>query len=520
MASLVVAARATSITNCHAHGSDHFCVNTDGVEGQISPAPTGTNAPKSYTSCHAHGAETWCMDGSNEVMFAAEGASSADASSVDAQTTAVTGCHAHGDDLFCLDGAGNEGMITPAPSGSAPESLTDCHAHATETFCVAPDGEEYQFVAEAGGEGEGDADLLDDDDMDCHFHAGVPHCVPKNGGAAHESDSCDRIEFDYDIPLRIGLIFAILAGDFIGVYAPLIVKKWFSDHMDGVIVTLFRQFGTGVILSTALVHLLTHAQLMFENNCITLHYESTATSIAMAGIFIAFIIEFLMSKWLQSRVDKLKTASGLPASSEEEGRSSEDEKARTNSNGESEDGHAHESHANESHHHHHLDATAKQDKVAVALLEAGIIFHSVLIGITLVITPDQDGTFMTLFIVILFHQIFEGVALGSRIAELRMVSIWTKLAMGAGFAVTTPVGMAIGTGVLNQFNGNDPSTIIALGTLDSLSAGVLLWVGLIEMLCHDWLHGNLLNAGWLKVGVGMFGLVAGMVLMSFLGNWA
>ncbi|PVH14734.1 uncharacterized protein CXQ87_002881 [Candidozyma duobushaemuli] len=518
IAALVATAQADSITGCHAHGSDYFCINTDGDEGQVSPAPTGSG-PSSYTSCHAHGADTYCMDGSSEVLFAVEGGSAASsassASSVDAQTTAVTGCHNHGDDLFCIDGAGNEGVITPAPSGSAaPESFTGCHAHATETFCLDSSGNEFQFVAEEASSGDGGED---DEEMDCHYHAGVPHCVPKSGSSSHshEATSCDVPDNEYNIPLRIGLIFAILAGDFIGVYAPLIVKRWFSDHMDGILVTLFRQFGTGVVLSTALVHLLTHAQMLFESDCLHTDYEATATSIAMAGIFIAFCIEFFLGRWLQSRINTLKAASGI-AGSEEEGRSSDDEKDKINGKSSNDD----HDHDHEEHGHHHLDAVAKQDKVAVGLLEAGIVFHSVLIGITLVVNPDDNGSFITLFIVILFHQIFEGVALGTRIAELNTISIWTKLAMGAGFAVTTPVGMAIGIGVLNQFNGNDPDTIVALGTLNSLSAGVLLWVGLIEMLNHDWLSGGLMKARWFKVAVGMFGLVAGMALMSFLGKWA
>lgn len=519
VASVVATALATSITGCHAHGTDYYCINTAGVEGQISPAPTGSSIPSSYTSCHNHGTETWCMNGSDEVLFAAEvasasasitstGSTQASSSSVAAQTTAVTGCHTHGSNLFCIDGSGNEGQITPAPSGTAvPESFTGCHTHSTETFCLDESGSEVQFLVEETTE-TSSAD--GDEEMDCHYHAGVPHCVPKSGGSSREATTCDRNDAEYNIPLRIGLIFAILATDFIGVYGPLLVKRWFSIRMDGVVVTLLKQFGTGVILSTALVHLLTHASLMFDNSCITLKYESTATSIAMAGLFIAFVIEFFMTRLLNSRVAKLKAANGTAGSSEEDGKSIDDEKNRTKE----------EPHDHEGHNHHELDVAAKQDKIAVSLLEAGIVFHSILIGITLVVTPDLDGAFITLFIVIIFHQMFEGIALGTRIAELTAVSIWTKLLMGAIFAITTPVGMAIGTGVLKQFNGNDPSTIIALGTLDALSAGVLLWVGLIEMLSHDWLHGSLTTASWINVAIGFLGLVGGMVLMSFLGKWA
>ena len=180
------------------------------------------------------------------------------------------------------------------------------------------------------------------------------------------------------------------------------------------------------------------------------------------------------------------------------------------------------------------------------------------IGLTLVVAGDSF--FITLFIVILFHQLFEGLALGTRIASLRSapkssdlpitettvhpksdtsgaaadsasegtveegssVSFAKKMLMALAFALITPLGMAIGIGVLKQFNGNDPSTLIALGTLDSLSAGILIWVGLVEMLAHDWLmpHGDLTNAKAGTACIAGVALVAGMALMSLLGKWA
>lgn len=80
--------------------------------------------------------------------------------------------------------------------------------------------------------------------------------------------------------------------------------------------------------------------------------------------------------------------------------------------------------------------------------------------------------------------------------------------------------MAIGIGVLKQFNGNDPSTLIALGTLDAVSAGILTWVGVVEMWAGDWMFGGeLANAGPVVTSLAGFGLIAGMVLMSFLGKW-
>ncbi|KAI1135258.1 hypothetical protein F5Y05DRAFT_395005 [Hypoxylon sp. FL0543] len=49
-----------------------------------------------------------------------------------------------------------------------------------------------------------------------------------------------------------------------------------------------------------------------------------------------------------------------------------------------------------------------------------------------------------------------------------------KLMMATAFAVTTPIGMAIGISTLEQFNSNDPSILIAFGILNSGSAIVLL----------------------------------------------
>ena len=140
-----------------------------------------------------------------------------------------------------------------------------------------------------------------------------------------------------------------------------------------------------------------------------------------------------------------------------------------------------------------------------------------MIGITLVVAGDSG--FITLFIVILFHQVFEGLALGSRIAIIPS-SFLRKVMLGFAFAITTPVGMAIGISVLSSFNGNDPSTIIAIGTLNAFSAGILLWVGVVEMWFVEWSQGPLAHAGVIKSGVGMLSLISGLLVMSVLGKWA
>ena len=92
--------------------------------------------------------------------------------------------------------------------------------------------------------------------------------------------------------------------------------------------------------------------------------------------------------------------------------------------------------------------------------------------------------------------------------------------MAGAFAVVTPIGMAIGIGVLEHFNGNDKSTLVALGTLNALSAGILVWVGVVEMWAKDWMYGPLAHSNVTKTASGLFSLVLGMVVMSLLGKWA
>lgn len=109
-----------------------------------------------------------------------------------------------------------------------------------------------------------------------------------------------------------------------------------------------------------------------------------------------------------------------------------------------------------------------------------------MLGVVLVVA--NDSAFITLFVVIIFPQMFEGVALGTRIAIMPGGFV-RKLILGLAFAITTPIGMAIGVGTLSNFNGNDPSTIIAIGTLNAFSAGILLWISISEMWFKDWFYG-------------------------------
>lgn len=507
----------------------------------------GVTAQTTYTGCHMHGSVSYCFgpDGEESAMttLATPVSTSATPASVpasttsEAQTTAITDCHLHATDVFCMNGRGDEVLVsmTGTPTSPLPAQYTDCHAHSAESYCVDPEGNDVLVLTttEAGhgdAEEEGHTDQASEGELDCHFHAGVEHCV--SAGASESSTevagTCDAPPTrDYNIGLRIGSIFIILVTSSLAVFFPLFLHKLPFGRINGTIFTMIKQFGTGIIISTAFVHLYTHAYLMFTNNCLTgINYEATTSAVVMAGLFVAFLVEYVGYRFVMSKgqkKDHYHHATGANGGSEEGSTMGADTKGTQ--------GNIASGSALQDISHSHTPANFNPNTLlAVGVMEAGVLFHSVLIGITLVVAPDNSentsGYYNTLLAVITFHQFFEGLALGARIALLANSSlhfgIWSKISMAAAFALITPLGMAIGVGVLDQFNGNDQSTILTIGVLDALSAGVLLWVGVVDMWARDWAvaGGEMVQAGVGKVTVGLCSLIVGMVLMSVLGKWA
>lgn len=72
----------------------------------------------------------------------------------------------------------------------------------------------------------------------------------------------------------------------------------------------------------------------------------------------------------------------------------------------------------------------------------------------------------------------------------------------------------------SAYNPNSGAALLAIGILDAISGGVLLYAGIVELLVHDFMLGELAHARAGTVGVALASVVAGMVCMSVLGKWA
>lgn len=85
----------------------------------------------------------------------------------------------------------------------------------------------------------------------------------------------------------------------------------------------------------------------------------------------------------------------------------------------------------------------------------------------------DDGPFSA--VVIVFHQAFEGLGLGSRLAFLKLPAHldWIPFAGALLYSICTPVGIAAGLGARSSISMSSTSANIASGVLDSTSAGIL-----------------------------------------------
>ncbi|KAJ3919210.1 ZIP zinc transporter-domain-containing protein [Lentinula edodes] len=167
----------------------------------------------------------------------------------------------------------------------------------------------------------------------------------------------------------------------------------------------------------------------------------------------------------------------------------------------------------------------KRQVVGILVLQLGIMIHSLVIGLTLSITSGAE--FTTLVTAIIFHQLFEGLSLGIRIAAIppdegdtsprpsRSSSPSASLARKSHhsvlqpvltilFALTTPLGIAMGMLVFSSQRGktSEARMLLTQGLMSAISAGMLIYAATVEMMAGDFVFGNLGGHGTGTAGHG------------------
>ncbi|PFH58631.1 hypothetical protein XA68_13424 [Ophiocordyceps unilateralis] len=344
------------------------------------------------------------------------------------------------------------------------------------------------------------------------------------------------------LPLRIGAIFILLVLAFIAAVAPIMLSRQARMRGTKAVFFIFKFVGTGVILATAWMHLLAPAVEQLGDACVGHDWPVMAGypwafCIGLMTVMVMFLVELVVSTVAASGGDDddddgnrrhLVTSAGSDSDIDPSSRdvltskrSVDDEKnvaqTATHPRPPTSDVQGRQSERKSGAVANNSGGLAGQ-LTATLILEFGVVFHSVFIGLTLGTTADDE--FTILLVVLVFHQIFEGLGLGSRLAVAPWPARkgWVPWVLALGFALSTPIGVAAALGAKPT---NAATQKLVNGIFDAISAGILMYTGLVELLAHEMLFEPAMRRASLRRRLSAYGCVAlGVFVMALLAKWA
>ncbi|XVE53897.1 hypothetical protein DITRI_Ditri03aG0038900 [Diplodiscus trichospermus] len=366
--------------------------------------------------------------------------------------------------------------------------------------------------------------------------------------------------------LKFIAIASILLAGVAGIAIPLIGRHRKFLRTDGSLFVAAKAFAAGVILATGFVHMLSGGTDALTDPCLPKYPWSKfpfSGFFAMIASLITLLVDFVGTQYYerkqglargskeeQGRVVSLEAESetGIvpivegkewngKVFGEEEGGSMHivgmhahvAHHRHSHPNGQDgcdgllrSRGHEHEHGHGHSHVHEHGLEVGDDDNgvrhvVVSQILELGIVSHSVIIGLSLGVS-QSPCTIRPLIAALSFHQFFEGFALGGCISQAQFKALSATI-MSCFFAITTPAGIGIGIVIASFYNPYSPAALVTEGILDSLSAGILVYMSLVDLIAADFLSKRMSCNFRLQV-VSYLMLFLGAGLMASLAIWA
>ncbi|KAF8260497.1 Zinc/iron permease [Lactarius quietus] len=384
-----------------------------------------------------------------------------------------------------------------------------------------------------------------------------------------------------DVYARLAVMALIFCVSLFAVSFPAVSKRIRYLHIPPIVFFVGKHFGTGVILSTAFVHLLQDAFDRLQDPDVN-DIQALVTGQVSLYISTAYVdhLHSYPSEPSTPRLERTDIRLSFAAH------------AHSHSQSLLPGHHRHESHTRHDHHHvdhprcaitrffesadgegctsakvshvedgqvaepqhylHHghgdlealleraasdagTDCTAEEEDaertigrkrqiVGILVLQLGIMLHSLVIGFTLALASGSD--FESLATAISFHQLFEGLSLGIRIAGLPVPQdpkqsslTWLRPLLALLFALTTPAGILSGLIVFDAgHRGGGVGAKVAEGVLSAVSAGMLIYAACVEMLAGDFvLDPTLWRASRARQALALASVgmgAAGMVLLE------
>ncbi|KAI3438305.1 hypothetical protein D9Q98_000739 [Chlorella vulgaris] len=484
-----------------------------------------------------------------------------------ADEPAASDGHVHGEDDHAHDGAAHQDEAAAATDDDHADepAASDGHVHGEDDH--AHDGAAHQDEAATAAATDEHNHSHDEGDS----HAGHAHGVSMLEFAAvaaelgsvqaAKADVCARqtIE-DYNLGLHIGAVFILLAVSAAGALLPVLLHISSKSSAVLAAIKLGTYFGFGTILSTAFIHMMLPAVAKLGSPCLPESwldaYEAWPYLFVVLSIVLMQLIDYLIEGAYQRYIERRGGQQPHGAACHEQAHDHDEHTHHAAVVGALASMHRSQAHIKapppakeppaaaaaadleaglddgteeggtcevhgegcttliSTHEHKHDPSQI----LGIYLMETGIIFHSVLIGITLGVTGGS--AFTTLLVALSFHQFFEGFAIGSAVVDAGLGPLRSML-MGLAYAVTTPIGIAIGIGMRESFNQNSTTTLMVEGIFDSVSTGILIYVVLVELINplltqSVWLRSR---PWWLQC-LAFLSFWGGITVMAVIGNWA
>ncbi|KAL9995280.1 putative zinc/iron permease [Helianthus debilis subsp. tardiflorus] len=300
------------------------------------------------------------------------------------------------------------------------------------------------------------------------------------------------------LKLKLIAIVAILVTSMMGVLLPILSRSVPALQPDTKLFVLVKAFASGVILATGYMHVLPDSFDCLTSKCLPEKPWSKfpfTTFIAMFSAVFTLMVDSYAMSWYK----KCKTPNLVDKN--------QDPELKTLGHC-----HGHGSSGNDN-----PASQLRRYRVVAQVLELGIVVHSVVIGLSMG-ASDNVCTIRPLVAALCFHQFFEGIGLGGCILqadyERKMKAIMVFF-----FSVTTPFGIALGIGLSNVYQENSPTALVVVGSLNAVSAGLLNYMALVDLLASDFMGEKLQNDMKLQT-ISYFAVILGAGGMSVMAIWA
>jgi zinc transporter 1/2/3 len=340
----------------------------------------------------------------------------------------------------------------------------------------------------------------------------------------------NRIIMELSLALRVGTVFINFVASAAGVATPL-----YFDHDDDHRksekdwVRVVRCFAAGVMLGVAIIHLGKDGSETLGG--IYEDYPALSNVLTTVGILIVIGCEQVALSLLHS---------SSPDESGHEGHHDLKSHQSSNHNGDIEISMVQEelevvtsskkrSRINDICEHSHglgmvAGASSSTSIVKAYMMEFSVAVHSVIIGITQGSLSGEENlqALKSLMIAIALHQYVEGISLGAvmKSANLQLCKVLTFVLI---FATSVSVGNMIGILVTESGKstpGEEPvSQLWVQGVLDSIVAGILIYVALVQLAAEDFQAAELATRFGLK-SLMFVAMATGIASMAILAMWA